>query len=81
VGSYGNSHWDKFYDEYEFHQLGEEHLNTFMRLFASSLTGSARGWINGHSNGSIKTPEDLEQDFKDKWCKKESMASFYSQYL
>jgi hypothetical protein len=52
-----------------------------MRLFASSLTGSARTWINGLPSGSIKTPEDLERAFKNRWCKKESMASFYSQYL
>jgi hypothetical protein len=31
-----------------------------MRLFASSLTGSARIWINGLPNKSIKTPEELE---------------------
>jgi hypothetical protein len=60
VGSYGNSHWDKFYEEYEFHQSGEEHCDTFMSLFASSVTGSARGWINGLPNESIKTPEDIE---------------------
>jgi lantibiotic modifying enzyme len=52
-----------------------------MRIFASSLTESARDWINGLPSGSIKTPEELERDFNDRWCKKESMASFYSQYL
>jgi hypothetical protein len=45
VGSYGNSHWTKFYEGYEFHQSGE-HPDTSMRLFVSSLTGSARIWIN-----------------------------------
>jgi hypothetical protein len=80
-GSYGNSHWTKFCEGFEFHQSGQEHPDVFMRLFASSLTGSARGWINGLPNGSIKTPEDLERAFKDRWCKKESMASFYSQFL
>jgi hypothetical protein len=81
VGSYGNLHRDKFYEEYEFHQSREEYPDTFMRLFVISLTGSARGWINGLPNGSIKTLEDLEQAFKKRWCKEESMAFFYSQYL
>jgi hypothetical protein len=42
VGSYGNSHWTKFCEGYDFHQSGQEHPDTFMRLFLSSLTGSAR---------------------------------------
>jgi hypothetical protein len=46
----------------------------------SSLTGSARGWINKLPKGSIKTLEDLEQVFKKNWCEKESMDSLYSQY-
>jgi len=41
----------------------EEHPDTFMRLFTSSLTGSARTWINKYPSGSFKTHEDLEQDF------------------
>jgi hypothetical protein len=41
-GSYGNSHWTKFCEGFQFHQSGQEHPDVFMRLFASSLTGSAR---------------------------------------
>jgi hypothetical protein len=32
-GSYGNSHWTKFCEGFEFHQSGQEHPDTFMRLF------------------------------------------------
>jgi hypothetical protein len=46
----------------------------------SSLTGSARRWVNKLLKGSIKTPEDLEQAIKKDWCEKESMDSLYSQY-
>jgi hypothetical protein len=46
----------------------------------SSLTRSARRWINKFPKGSIKTPEDVEQAFKKYWCEKESMDSLYSQY-
>jgi hypothetical protein len=46
----------------------------------SSLTESARRWINKLLKGSIKTPEDIEQAFQKDWCKKESMDSLYSQY-
>jgi hypothetical protein len=81
VGSYGNSHWTKFCEGYEFHQSGEEHPDTFMRLFLNSLTGSARTWINKLPSGSLKTPEDLKRAFMKRWGKEESMASFYSQYL
>jgi hypothetical protein len=42
VGSYGNTHWTKFCEGYEFHQSGKEHPDTFMRLFLASLTGNAR---------------------------------------
>jgi hypothetical protein len=81
VGSYGNSHWTKFCEGYEFHQSGEEHLDTFIIVFLNSLTGSVRTWINKLPSGSLKTPEDLKRAFKNRWCKEESMASFYSQYL
>jgi hypothetical protein len=63
-GSCGNSHWTQFCEGFQFHQSGQEHPDVFMRLFASSLTGSARIWINGLPNGSIKTPEELERAFK-----------------
>jgi hypothetical protein len=79
-GSYGDSHWTKFCEEFHFHQSGQEHPDVFLRLFVSSLTGSARRWINKLPKGSIKTPEDLEQVFKKDWCEKESMDSLYSQY-
>jgi hypothetical protein len=46
----------------------------------SSLTGSAKKWINRLPKGSIKSPEDLEQAFQKDWCEKESMDSLYSQY-
>jgi hypothetical protein len=47
----------------------------------SSLTGSARKWINRLPKGSIKNPEDLEQAFQRDWCEKENMDSLYSQYI
>jgi hypothetical protein len=72
-GSYGISHWIKFCEGFHFHQSGQEHPDIFLRLSVSSLTGSARKWIN-------KTPEDLEQIFKKSWCEKENMDSLYSQY-
>jgi hypothetical protein len=52
-----------------------------MRLFASSLTGDAKTWIDGLPKGSIKTPEELERAFKIRWCKQENAQSFYSQYI
>jgi hypothetical protein len=65
-GSYGNSHWTDFCDAFQFHQSGQEHPDVFLRLFVSSLTGSARRWINKLPKGSIKTPEDLEQAFQER---------------
>jgi hypothetical protein len=79
-GSYGNSHRNDLCDAFQFHQSGQEHHDVFLRLFVSSLTGSARRWVNKLPKGSIKTPEDLEQAFKKDWCEKESMDSLYSQY-
>jgi hypothetical protein len=79
--SYGNSHWTDFCDAFQFHQSGQEHPDVFLRLFVSSLTGSARKWIHRLPKGSIKNPEDLEQAFQRDWCEKESMDSLYSQYM
>jgi hypothetical protein len=78
--SYGNSHWTDFCDAFQFHQSIQEHPYVFLRLFVSSLTGSARRWINRLPKGSIKIPEDLEQAFQKDWCEKENMDSLYSQY-
>jgi hypothetical protein len=80
-GSYGNSHWTKFCEGFDFHQYGQEHPDAFMRPFVSSLTGSARIWIDTQPSGSFKTFEDLERAFKGKWCKQENVHSFYSQYI
>jgi hypothetical protein len=80
-GSCGNSHWTNFCEGFQFHQSGQEHPDVFTRLFASSLTESAKDWINSLTKGSIKTPEDLEQTFKNNWCEKESMDSLYSRFL
>jgi hypothetical protein len=80
-GSYGDSHWIDFCDAFQFHQSGQEHPDVFLRLFVSSLTGSARRWINKLPKGSIKTSEDLEQALKKDWCEKESMGSLYYQYI
>jgi hypothetical protein len=80
-GSYGKSHWTNFCDAFQFHQSEQEHLDVFLRLFVSLLTGSARRWINKLPKGSIKTLEDLEQVFNKDWCEKESMDSLYSQYI
>jgi hypothetical protein len=52
-----------------------------MRLFASSLTGDAKTWIESYPKGSIKTPEELEKAFKIRWCKQENAQSLYSQYI
>ena len=60
-GPYGNSHWTKFCEGFEFHQSGQEHPNIFMRLFASSLIGTAKNWSNTQPSGSFKTPEDLNE--------------------
>jgi hypothetical protein len=80
-GSYGNSHWNDFCDAFQFHQSGQEHPDVFLRLFVSSLTGSARRWVNKLPKGCIKIPKDLQQAFKKDWCEKESMDSLYSQYI
>jgi hypothetical protein len=80
-GFYGNSHWADFCDAFQFHQSRQEHPDVFLRIFVSSLTESARKWINRLLKGSIKNPEDLEQAFQRDWCEKENMDSLYSQYM
>jgi hypothetical protein len=75
-GSSGNSHWTQFCESFHFHQSEQEHPDVFMRLFASSLTGDAKTWIDILPNGSIKNLEEIEQDFKIRWCKQENTQSF-----
>jgi hypothetical protein len=80
-GVSGNSHWTHFCDRFEFHQTNQEHLDVFMRIFASSLVGDAKTWINARPKGGIKTPKELERAFKIRWCNCEHAKDLYSQYL
>jgi hypothetical protein len=76
-----NSHWTQFCDSFKFHQVGQEHHDVFMRLFASSLIGQAKTWIDSYPKGGIKTTEELERAFKIRWCNQEHTQPLYSQYL
>jgi hypothetical protein len=80
-GLSGNSHWAQFCDSFDFHQTNQEHPDVFMRLFAISLVGDAKTWINAYSKGSIRNPEELEKAFKIRWCNNEHTQDFFSQYL
>jgi hypothetical protein len=51
-----------------------------MRLFASSLIGDAKIWIDTYK-GSIRNPEELEKAFKIRWCNNEHTRDFFSQYF
>jgi len=51
-----------------------------MKLFASSLTGDAKVWIDGRPKGSIKSIEELQKAFKVRWCDKEHSQDLFSQY-
>jgi hypothetical protein len=77
----GNSHWTHFCDSLEFHQTSQEHPDVFMRLFASSLVGDAKTWIDALPKGAIKTPEELERAFKIRWCNHEHTQDLFSQYI
>jgi hypothetical protein len=81
VGAYGNTHWTKFCESYEFHQSWKEHPDTFMRLFLASPTRNAREWSNALPSRSLTTPKYLEQVFLKRWSVVENMASLYSQHL
>jgi hypothetical protein len=43
-----------------------------MKLFASSLTGEAKLWIDKLPKGSIKDVEELQRAFKARWCDEEN---------
>ena len=77
----GNAHWTQFFDSFDFHQTNQEHPNVFMRLFAISLVGDAKTWINACPKGSIRNHEELEKAFKIRWCNNEHTRDFFSQYL
>jgi ribonuclease HI len=76
----GNPHWIKFCDKFELHLDGQLHPDTFMKLFASSLTEDAKGWIDTVPEKSIKDVEGLKKAFKVRWCDKENPEHFFSQY-
>ena len=52
-----------------------------MKLFASSLTERAKGWIDTVPEKSIKTVEELQKAFKVRWCDKENPEDLFSQYI
>jgi ribonuclease HI/transposase InsO family protein len=76
----GNSHWAHFCDGFDFHLDGQAHLDIFMKLFASSLTGEAKTWIDKLPEKSIKNVEELQRAFKARWCDKENLQDLFSQY-
>jgi hypothetical protein len=76
----GNPHWTKFCDKFELHLDGQLHPDLFMKLFASSLTEDAKGWIDTVPEKSIKNVEGLEKAFKVRWCDKENPEYIFSQY-
>jgi hypothetical protein len=45
-----------------------------MRLFAISLIGKAKNWIDSYPKGSIKTPKEIEKAFRIRWCNQEKCA-------
>jgi hypothetical protein len=57
---------------------GQEHLDVFMRLFASSLVGDAKVWIDAFPKGSIKNPEKLQKAFRIRWCNSKHTQDSYS---
>jgi hypothetical protein len=75
------SHWTQFCENFEFHQTGQEHPDIFMRLFASSLIGKAKTWIESYLKGGIKTPKEPEKAFRIRWCNQENAQSLYSQNI
>jgi hypothetical protein len=76
----GNSHWTQFCDSFDFHLDGQDHPDVFMKLFASSLIGKAKGWIDQLPERSIKNIEELQKAFKVRWCDKEHSQDSFSQY-
>jgi hypothetical protein len=79
-GTSENSHWTQFCDSFDFHLDGQDHPDVFMKLFASSLTGDAKVWIDGRPKGSIKNIEELQKAFKVRWCDKENLQDLFLQY-
>jgi len=76
----GNSHWAHFCDVFDFHLDGQAHLDIFMKLFVTSLTGEAKTWIESLPEKSIKNVEELHGSFKARWCDKENLRDLFSQY-
>jgi hypothetical protein len=52
-----------------------------MRLFTISLVEDAKIWIDAYPKRSIRNPEELEKDFKIRWCNSEHTPEIFSQYL
>jgi hypothetical protein len=75
-GSYGNSHWTKFCDAFQFHQSGQEHPDVFLRLFVSSLTGSARRWIKKIPKEASKPLKILNKSLRKIGVKKKEWIPF-----
>ena len=76
----GNSHWDKFCDGFDWYLANQNHLDIFMKLFASSLIGKAKGWIDTLPKRSIKDVQELQKAFRARWCVEEDLHKFFLQY-
>jgi hypothetical protein len=76
----GNSHWDNFCNGFDWHLGHQSHLDVFMKLFASSLIGQAKGWIDALPEKSIKDVQELQKAFRARWCVEENLHEIFNQY-
>jgi hypothetical protein len=76
----GNLHWDNFCNGFDWYMVGQSHLDVFMKLFASSLIGQAKGWINTLPKRSIKDVQELQKVFRARWCVEENLHESFLQY-
>jgi hypothetical protein len=76
----GNSHWDNFCDGFDWNLANQSHLDVFMKLFASSLIGRAKYWIDTLPKRSIKDVQELQKAFRARCCVEENLHEFFLQY-
>ena len=71
-------HAKKMQDHFETYEIDDNSVR--MRIFVQSLTGDVRTWFRSLNANSIATPEDLYQEFTNRWEKKKDPLHILGEY-
>jgi hypothetical protein len=69
----------KFFDQFT-DILGLEHEDVYLRLLLQNFEGQVRTWFRGLPTGSIRTYDELENDFLRQWGERKDHLYYLTEF-